>query len=70
MKIKSNNYELYPPITPFNYGFIEVEGHNLYFEECGNPNGIPIIFFMVVLVQVAIQNIEGYLIQKFFMLFF
>ena len=45
MKTKSNNYELYPPITPFNYGFIEVDEHKLYFEECGNPNGIPIIFF-------------------------
>src|SRR5579872_3533685 len=36
---------LYPEITPNRTGFLEVEGnHSLYWEECGNPNGKPILF--------------------------
>lgn len=35
----------YSPIDPFNTGFLEVgDGHSLYFEECGNPNGKPVVF--------------------------
>lgn len=34
----------YPIIKPFNNGFIDVgNGHKIYFEESGNPNGIPFI---------------------------
>ena len=37
--------DLYPEIQPYNSGFLPVSfGHNLYFEECGNPNGKPILF--------------------------
>ena len=33
---------LYPPIEPFMRGRLEVsDGHNLYFEQCGNPHGKP-----------------------------
>lgn len=36
--------ELFPPITPYSSGFIEVdETHNLYWEQSGNPQGVPII---------------------------
>lgn len=36
---------LYPEIQPYNWGFLPVSfGHNIYFEECGNPNGKPILF--------------------------
>ncbi|HEY3782098.1 MAG TPA: prolyl aminopeptidase [Fimbriimonadaceae bacterium] len=32
----------YPPIEPFNSGFLETgDGHRVYWEECGNPDGIP-----------------------------
>lgn len=35
----------YPPIQPYETGFLEVgSGHKLYWEECGNQNGIPVIF--------------------------
>lgn len=31
---------LYPAIEPYNSGFLKVDDlHNLYFEECGNPEG-------------------------------
>ncbi|KAI9291856.1 proline iminopeptidase [Neoconidiobolus thromboides FSU 785] len=39
------NNILYPPITPFNKGFLEVSNiHKVYYEQCGNKNGIPILF--------------------------
>ena len=36
---------LYPPITPYNSGFLRVSTlHSIYWEECGNPRGVPILF--------------------------
>lgn len=35
---------LYPPIDPFDQRMLEVgDGHRLYVEQCGNPNGIPVV---------------------------
>jgi len=36
--------KLFPPIDPFNSDFISVDGHEIYYEQCGNPNGKPAIF--------------------------
>ncbi len=36
---------LYPPIEPYNAGRLTVDSpHVLYYEECGNPKGQPVIF--------------------------
>ena len=36
---------LYPPITPYNSGYLRVSPlHELYYEECGNPQGKPVVF--------------------------
>lgn len=36
---------LYPPITPYNSGMLQVsEQHVIYFEESGNSEGIPVLF--------------------------
>jgi len=36
--------DLFPSITPFSTGFLEVDdGHELYWEQSGNPDGIPIV---------------------------
>lgn len=36
---------LYPPIEPYSSGFLEVDNiHTLYWEQCGNPDGVPIVF--------------------------
>ena len=36
---------LYPPIEPFDQGYLpSLEGHDVYFEQCGNPQGLPIVF--------------------------
>ena len=38
--------ELYPPIEPFNSGFLQVSPlHTIYYEEVGNPAGKKVIFF-------------------------
>jgi proline iminopeptidase len=37
-------FGLYAPIEPFRRGRLPVTGgHDLYFEECGNPNGRPVL---------------------------
>jgi len=36
---------LYPPIEPFNTGRLKVSDfHEIYYEQCGNPNGKPVVF--------------------------
>ena len=35
---------LYPMSEPFNHGFIERDGHQIYYEQCGNPDGKPAVF--------------------------
>lgn len=34
----------YPPIEPNRTGFLEVLGYQIYWEESGNPSGLPVIF--------------------------
>lgn len=36
---------LFPPIEPYENGYLNVDDiHSLYWEQCGNPRGIPILF--------------------------
>lgn len=36
---------LYYPLEPYNWGRLQVsELHSIYFEECGNPQGKPVVF--------------------------
>ncbi|MFJ6023751.1 prolyl aminopeptidase [Brevundimonas sp. NPDC092305] len=36
--------ELYPEIEPFAHGMMPTEGeHQIYYEECGNPQGTPVL---------------------------
>ncbi len=38
-------YNLYPELEPFNKNWLTVDStHQIYVEECGNPDGIPVIF--------------------------
>ncbi|MDJ0826328.1 MAG: prolyl aminopeptidase [Rhodobacter sp.] len=40
---KSAHY-LYPPIDPFDQRMMDVgDGHRVYVEQCGNPDGIPVV---------------------------
>lgn len=37
--------ELYPEIEPYESGVLEVDAyHRMYWEECGNPRGAPVLF--------------------------
>ena len=37
--------ELYPPIEPYDQGMLPVSPvHTLYYEQCGNPEGLPVVF--------------------------
>ena len=38
--------DLFPPITPYSSGFLQVDDvHNIYWEQSGNPDGVPIVLF-------------------------
>lgn len=44
-KINMNTNDLYPEIEPYNKGHLKVsELHQVYYEESGNPDGVPVIF--------------------------
>ena len=35
---------LYPAIKPYDTGFMIAGEHEIYYEQCGNPNGKPAVF--------------------------
>jgi proline iminopeptidase len=36
---------LYDPIEPYQQGMLKVsEIHDIYYEQCGNPDGQPVVF--------------------------
>jgi proline iminopeptidase len=45
MDMHENRRSLYPEIEPFDNGMLPVSDlHALYFEQCGNPHGKPVVF--------------------------
>ena len=37
-------HHLYPPVDPFDRRMLAVgQGHQVYVEQCGNPDGIPVV---------------------------
>ncbi len=44
MKFFSKENKLFPSINPFDSGFIKKDLHEIYYEQCGNPDGKPAIF--------------------------
>jgi len=41
----SQRRSLYPPVDPYKSGHLDVgDGHSLYWELCGNPDGKPVVF--------------------------
>jgi proline iminopeptidase len=35
---------LHPPVEPYQHGMMDTgEGHQVYFEQCGNPQGLPVV---------------------------
>ena len=44
MKLFNKKNKLFPSIEPFDSGFITQGVHEIYYEQCGNPDGKPAIF--------------------------
>ena len=44
MKFLNNTKKLFPPLDPFDTGYIKKGVHSIYYEQCGNPKGKPAIF--------------------------
>lgn len=45
MTVEASLRGFYPPIEPFEHGWLDVgDGHRVYWERCGNPNGKPAVF--------------------------
>ena len=41
---KKTSQYLYPPADPFDQRMMDVgDGHRIYVEQCGNPDGIPVV---------------------------
>ena len=41
----SREATLYPPLAPYRTGRLAVDAvHTLYWEECGSPKGLPVVF--------------------------
>ena len=40
----SKHLTLYPNIEPYSHDYLNADGHEIYYEECGNPYGKPAIF--------------------------
>lgn len=44
MKLRVHD-RFFSPIKPYNSGYLAVgDGHEIYYEECGNPNGVPVLY--------------------------
>lgn len=42
---RSTLLDLFPSIRPFSSGYLPVdEPHELYWEQCGNPDGVPVVY--------------------------
>ena len=45
MDVAQSSFELFPHIEPYAQGMLELDGHHrMYWEECGNPRGMPVVF--------------------------
>ena len=40
----SQQLTLYPPCKPYDSDFMNIDEHEIYYEQCGNPNGKPAVF--------------------------
>lgn len=40
----SEHLTLYPNLEPYSQDYLSADGHEIYYEECGNPDGKPAIF--------------------------
>jgi len=45
LELRRDDSPLYPPLDPYESGFLDIgDGHRMYWEQSGNPSGVPVIF--------------------------
>ncbi len=45
IKEGKTQFDLFPDIQPYSSGYLAVETpHEIYWEQCGNPDGVPVVF--------------------------
>jgi proline iminopeptidase len=42
--VQMSRRTLYAPLEPYDHGFLVRGGHEIYYEQCGNPHGKPALF--------------------------
>ncbi len=43
--VSPSRLDLFPPIEPFQKAWLPArQGHQVYYEQCGNPDGLPVLF--------------------------
>ena len=63
---KSAGAQLYPTIDPFDQQILHVDGgHQIYFEQCGCSEGIPVVVLHGGPGGDVVHQCEGTLTQKF-----
>ena len=66
----SQQLTLYPPCKPYDSDFMNIDEHEIYYEQCGNPNGKQQSFYTAVPAGVGVRKYDNSLIQKFIGLLF
>ena len=59
MKLFNKKNKLFPAIEPFDNGYLKRGVHEIYYEQCGNPEGKPIVFYMEVQEEELVAFQEG-----------
>ena len=66
----NNKLSLYPPCMPYDTGYHLAGEHNIYYEQCGNPDGKPALFLHGGPGGGGDVNVRRFLIQRFIVLLF
>lgn len=57
--MQNKTYNLYPEVNNFEKFTLKAGNlHEIYYEVCGNPNGSPVVFYMVAqAADAALRNV-------------
>ena len=56
---------LFENIEPYSTGYLEIDGHEIYYEECGNPHGKPAVFLHGGPGGGGSTKVRGFLTQNY-----
>jgi hypothetical protein len=70
MKLFKKKNKLFPPIEPYDTGFLKRENMKYIMNSAATQKVSQLYFFMVVQVEAVVRFLEGFLIQKNIELFY